>query len=169
MIYSWAGVRPRTARPGEPAGSPAVMLHDLHRKVPDYYAYTGGLLMTHRTAGRAIAAAVARRTTPSRRSKPPVYDVRLPPENQNSPPVSYDYKHVSVAALRHACAQEQARTLEDLMFRRVRLGWTERMGINIAHDVAAAVRTEMNWSPAKAHAETEAYIARAQHTFGLNI
>ena len=39
------------------------------------------------------------------------------------------------------------------MFRRVRLGWSERMGSDIAHDVAREVRDEMGWSPAEVAGE----------------
>ena len=60
-------------------------------------------------------------------------------------------------------------TLDDLMVRRVRIGWGERMGAEIAHDTAAAVRDVMGWSPAEAATQAEAYIARLQRDFQLRV
>jgi glycerol-3-phosphate dehydrogenase len=170
VLYSWAGVRPRTARAGHPGGSSAVMLHDLApHGLSGYYVYTGGLLMTHRAAGRSIAAAVARRTAPTGVARPVPSSARLFPANHNTPPIASAYKHVSLSDLRFAAAQEHVRDLDDLMFRRVRIGWSERMGAEIAHDTAAAVRDVMGWSPAEAATQAEAYIARLQRDFQLRV
>ncbi len=168
VIYSWAGIRPRTARPGYPAGSSGTMLHDLSgRGAPDYYVYTGGLLMTHRNAGKTIAAAVARRITPSRAARPVPYGVRPFPEDHNTPPVGEHYPGISVSDIRFACANENVTRLDDLMFRRVRLGWTERMGADVAHDVARTVRDVMNWSPEEADAQADRYVAELGRSYGL--
>jgi glycerol-3-phosphate dehydrogenase len=94
---------------------------------------------------------------------------RLFPANHNTPPIAPAYKHVSLSDLRFAAAQEHVRDLDDLMFRRVRIGWSERMGAEIAHDTAAAVRDVMGWSPAEAATQAEAYIARLQRDFQLRV
>ncbi|HKI17487.1 MAG TPA: hypothetical protein VKA15_06385, partial [Isosphaeraceae bacterium] len=62
---------------------------------------------------------------------------------------------------------EHVQRLEDLMFRRVRLGWSERMGSDIAHDVAREVRDVMGWSPAEADGEAEGYVAELQRKYQL--
>jgi glycerol-3-phosphate dehydrogenase len=168
VLYSWAGVRPRTARAGHPGGSSAVMVHDLARRgLPGYYVYTGGLLMTHRAAGRSIAAAVAGRTAPSGSARPVPDSARLFPGEHNTPPIAPAYKRVSLSDLRFAAAHEHVCDLDDLMFRRVRLGWSERMGADIAHETAAAVRDIMGWSPADATAQAESYVARLRRDFQL--
>jgi len=168
VIYCWAGVRPRTARRGHPAGGPAVMLHDLGRQgLPGYHVYTGGLLMTHRSAGRAIVEGVARHLAPSGPSRAVPYGARRFPEDHNMPQISQSYPGVSIADLRFACEHEHVHKLEDLMFRRVRLGWSERMGSDIAHDVAREVRDVMGWSPAEADGEAEGYVAELQRKYQL--
>jgi glycerol-3-phosphate dehydrogenase len=169
VLYAWAGIRPRTARAGFPAGGPGSVLHDLtDRGAPNCYAYTGGLLMTHRHAGRAIATAVAQRVAPSRSARPVPYAARQFPTEHNMPAIGEHYPSVSVSDLRHACAHEQVHTLEDLMFRRVRLGWSERMGADVAHDAARAVRDIMGWSAEAAIAQADGYVAGLRRDYGLS-
>lgn len=169
VLYSWAGVRPRTARAGYPDGCEAVLLHDLAKAgAPGYYAYTGGLIMTHRHAGRSITAAIARRLRPSRAAQAVSYAARLPPAGPaDSPAVQSDGERVSLVALRHAATHEKAATLADLMFRRTSLGWSERLGSDAAHDVASAVRDLMGWSAAEAVGHADRYVAEVGREFGL--
>jgi glycerol-3-phosphate dehydrogenase len=151
VLYSWAGVRPRTARSDRPAGGPAVKVDDLAaRGLPGYCAYTGGLVMTHRTAGRQISAWVGKRIRPSRTATVLNTAARHFPDNTNAPAVATGYPEVSLSDLHYASAQEYVRTLDDLMFRRVRLGWSERMACDIATEVARSVRADMGWSIAQA-------------------
>ncbi len=168
VIYSWAGVRPRTARTGHAAGGPAVMLHDLGRRgLPGYFVYTGGLLMTHRSAGRAIVEGVARHLPASGPTRAVPTRARRFPDDHNTPPVSESYRAVSLSDLRFACQREHVHTLEDLMFRRVRLGWTERMGADVAHEVAREVRDVMGWSPTRADEEARGYLAGLRQKYQL--
>ena len=170
VLYAWAGVRPRTARKGHKAGGPAVMLHDLGRRgLPGYYVYTGGLLMTHRSAGRAIVEGVAKRLRPSGSARPVPYQARRFPEDHNTPAISPDYAKVSLSDLRFACENEHVHKLEDLMFRRVRLGWSERMGADIADDVAREVRDTMGWSVSEAETEARNYREGLQQKFQLRL
>lgn len=168
VLYCWAGVRPRTARPGFPAGGPGSQLHDLHdRGLPNYFVYTGGLLMTHRNAGRVITKAVSRRTTPSAKARPVSYAARRFPDDHNTPVVGEHYRSVSQSDVRFACSNEMVQGLEDLMFRRVRLGWTERMGADVAHDVARSVRDVMGWSLEDADARAARYVSDLRHRYQL--
>jgi glycerol-3-phosphate dehydrogenase len=166
MLYAWAGVRPRTARAHEPTGGHISMMHDLHRQgAGNYYCYTGGLLMTHRTAGRTIAEAVLCRTKPSGPERPARLSPRAFPREDNSSPLPDEYSAARWGDLRFAAAHEHVHTLADLMFRRVRLGWSERMGADIAHDVAAHVRDIMGWSAEDAARCAEGYIEDLRTTF----
>ncbi len=170
VLYTWAGVRPRTARPGAAAGGSASVLHDLgDRGVPGYFVYTGGLLMTHRHAGRSIAGSVGRRVTPSGPARPVPLDARAFPDDHNTPAIGEAYRGVSISDLRFACAHEHVRDLDDLMFRRVRLGWTERMGADVAHDVARSVRDIMGWSAEDAEARADAYRAGLHRNHHLRL
>lgn len=170
MLYAWAGVRPRTARAHEPAGGHVSMMHDLHRHgAANYYCYTGGLLMTHRTAGRMIGEAVARRTKPSGPAQPERLAARAFPREDNSSPLPGAYAAIRWGDLRFAAAHEHVDTLADLMFRRVRLGWSERMGADIAHDAASYVRDIMGWTAEQAAARADGYIDDLRSQFHLTV
>ena len=66
IVYTWAGVRPLGFDAKYPRGKCSVELHDLSSQGLDsVYAMTAGLLMTHRTAGRGIAALIGRKIPPS--------------------------------------------------------------------------------------------------------
>lgn len=165
VLYSWAGVRPRTFRPGNPGGASATLVHDLSRHgAPGYFVYTGGLLMTHRNAGRDITAAVARRMAPSVQARPlldmarlfrPAGDNSRMAASQREPPPGY------------ACVHEKVFKLEDLLRRRISVGWGERLGCDVARDIAMEVRSEMGWSPAQAEAEAQEYQDLTRKWFGL--
>jgi glycerol-3-phosphate dehydrogenase len=165
VLYSWAGVRPRTFRPGRMGGASTALVHDLARQgAPGYFVYTGGLLMTHRNAGRDITAAVGRRMAPSAQARPLLDTARLfRPAGDNVG---------SAAGLRepppgYACAHEKVFKLEDLLRRRISVGWGERLGCDVARDIAMEVRGEMGWSPAQAEAEAQEYQALTRKWFGL--
>jgi glycerol-3-phosphate dehydrogenase len=168
VVCSWAGVRPLTARPGAPMGTDLVELHDLAKcGLAGYYVHTGGLYMLHRQSGRTIAATVRERFEPSTPAIQPVYDVRVPP-HEDSPTFSDNFPEIRLDHLRHACESEQVRNLDDLLFRRVPIGWSATMGHECAHDVAQAVRDIMDWSPAEAAAQASAYIDNNRLWFGLD-
>jgi len=124
--------------------------------------------MTHRHAGRAIATAVSQRMAPSRSARPVPYAARSFPTEHNTPAIGEHYPSVSLSDLRFACKHEAVRTLDDLMFRRVRLGWSERMGADVAHDAASAVRDIMGWSAEEATAQAAGYVASLRRDYGLS-
>jgi glycerol-3-phosphate dehydrogenase len=148
VLYSWAGVRPRTAAAGERLGGMAVREHDLtDRGVPNFFVFTGGLLMTHRDAGRRLAAAVRRRVVPSAPAKPIDYGARLVPDGEA----------LSRRSVAWCTAHEQARNLSDLLRGRLPLGWTDDLGLSSAPEAAALCREALGWSSAAAEAEVAAY------------
>lgn len=170
VLYTWSGVRPRTYSPDAPIGSMATLLHDFgDRGLPGYYTYTGGLIMTHRHAGRALTRAVGKRLAPSRPSRPLALQARLFQRPHNTPAVGAAYPDVSLAELRHAAAEEQVGTLHDLMFRRVRLGWTAGMGHEVAREVAMEVRDILGWSPEEAERQAESYLDYLRQEFNLAV
>lgn len=168
VLYSWAGVRPRTARAGHPDGSEAVLLHDMTRAgEPAYYAYTGGLLMTHRHAGASVAAAVARRLRPARPARPVSYAARTGTPDPSAAVLGAGDARGSAAQLRDAARNELAVHLDDLLFRRVPLGWSEGLGLDIARQAAETVADIMGWSPADIDREVERYTAFVAREFGM--
>jgi glycerol-3-phosphate dehydrogenase len=148
VLYSWAGVRPRTAAAGERLGGMNVREHDLtERGLKNFFVFTGGLLMTHRDAGRRLTAAVRRRIAPSGPQTAIDYGARLVPNGE-----SLNRESVSWSA-----ANEQVRTLSDLLRGRLPLGWTDDLGLSSAEEAAALCRETLGWSGARADAEVAAY------------
>lgn len=64
------------------------------------------------------------------------------------------------AELLYAQWGEMAMTLDDLLWRRTRIGWTQGQGIEIAPKIAQFLGERNNWNQAKITAEVEAYRQR---------
>lgn len=64
------------------------------------------------------------------------------------------------AELLYACWGEMAITLEDLLWRRTRIGWTLGQGVAIAPDIAQFLAKRNRWTEAQIAAEVETYRAR---------
>lgn len=168
VLYSWAGVRPRTARAGHPDGCEAVLLHDMARHgTPGYFVYTGGLLMTHRHAGASIAKALSERMRPSRPAQAVSHAARHFPQAAGSRVISSGGETVPLDHLRFSAEHEQVVNLDDLMFRRVCLGWSEGMGLDVAEAVAESVSDIMGWSRLQVSEQVRRYRAQVAHDFGV--
>ena len=61
------------------------------------------------------------------------------------------------AELLYAYWGEMAITLDDLLWRRTRIGWTPGQGLDIALQIAQFLSEKNNWDPARITAEVEAY------------
>lgn len=159
VVYSWAGVRPRTAS-SDKDGVKALTIHDMAAEgMRNAVTLSGAPIMVHRQAGAALAKAVSSRIKPAGNPRPLSYGAWLPPENTNSPLIDHDYPEVHVADLRHAAANEHPRTLIDLLFRRVPLGWTSDMALGSARAAAEAVADILGWDAARIDAEIAQYRA----------
>jgi len=156
VLYSWAGVRPRSlARDGN-GSTPAVQEHDLTDEgLPNVFTFTGGLLMTHRDAGRRLTRAVSRRLKPS---GPPR------PLDTASLPVMDGVTQASVA---HAVLNEQACTLSDILRRRLSVGWESDLGLRHAETAAQFAAPHLGWTPERTAAQVTAFIEETATEFGL--
>lgn len=126
--YAWAGVRPLTHDPAMPKGNRSRRIHDQADDGMDgMLSITAGPIMSHRVAGRDLAAAVAGRIRPSAAPQPLSYAARALPDEPGSPAVLNQEPGISIAQLRHAARTEQPHDLVDLLFRRVGLGWGDSM------------------------------------------
>ena len=66
ILFAWAGVRPLTYDPALPKGARRREVHDLGAEgMPNVLAMTAGPVMTHRSAGAEMCAAVRKRLAPS--------------------------------------------------------------------------------------------------------
>lgn len=148
VLYSWAGARPRSGHPSDPLGSMLVEDHDLTEKgLPNFFAFTGGLLMTHRDAGRRLTAAVARRIKPSGQARAIDYAARLMPGGDA----------VSAASVTYAIEQEQARSLAGILRRRLPAGWEPDLGMTHVEEVARIAAPLLGWSEEQTEAEIERF------------
>ena len=64
------------------------------------------------------------------------------------------------AEILYAYRQEMAITLEDLLWRRTRIGWTQGQGLDIAPQIAQFLSKWKNWNQARGAAEVEKYTHR---------
>ena len=64
------------------------------------------------------------------------------------------------AELLYACWGEMAMTLDDILWRRTRVGWTPGQGLDIALQIAQFLGEQNNWDQAKITAEVETYRER---------
>ncbi len=158
VLYAWSGVRPRTlARDGR-GSAPTVREHDLTNEgMPNFFTFTGGLLMTHRDAGRRLTRAVHRRLRPS--SPPRPLDAPLPPLP--------DMDHVTEASVAHAVLNEQARTLSDILRRRLSVGWGPDLGRGHAEAAAKLAAPLLGWTQEEMATQVAAFIEETMTVFGL--
>lgn len=149
VLYTWAGVRPRTAREGEDMGSMEVMEHDLtDRGLGNFFVFTGGLLMTHRDAGRRLTKAVSKRIKPSGGKKQLNYSAMMVPQGDI----------VTEKSVRWAIEKEQARSLEDILRRRLSVGWTEDLGLAQAEEASIIAAPLLGWSEAERKENLDQFI-----------
>ncbi len=158
VLFSWAGVRPLTYDPALPMGNRSRELHDLASEgLENAFAMTAGPIMTHRNAGQEVVETVRRKIQPSRAPRPIDYSARLPPDNQNSPPLLDDYPAIKMSDLRFSAENEHVSGLVDLLFRRVGAGWTAGMSARQAEAAAMHVADLMGWDEARAREEAARY------------
>ncbi len=147
IVYRWCGVRPRTTSAAA-SGVKALTIHDLADEgAPGAITVTGCPIMTHRHAGRTVAAKIAGMTKPSGSPRPLSYAAKLTPGEAQLAPEK----------LRHAAAHEHVETLVDLLFRRVLVGWTPDMGLKQARQAAETVADLLGWDAARVTREVAAY------------
>jgi len=157
IVYSWCGVRPRTAS-ADQHGVKALTIHDMAADgMPNAIALTGTPIMLHRHAGKKIAERIAPTLRPSSAPQDLSHSAKLFPENQNSPPLDFDEPETKISDLRWAATHEHPQTLADLLFRRVPIGWSGGMGVEASRRAAAAVADILGWDEARIDYEVRAY------------
>ncbi|MCG9129236.1 glycerol-3-phosphate dehydrogenase/oxidase [Candidatus Poribacteria bacterium] len=64
------------------------------------------------------------------------------------------------AEIAYSCWGEMAITLEDILWRRTRIGWTQGQGMDIAGSIAELIGEKQNWDQARITSEVEKYNKR---------
>lgn len=156
VIYSWAGVRPRTAGVDAPMGTFEVGEHDLSDcGMPGFIVFTGGLFMTHRDAGRRLVRALGRHVAPSRPSRAPDYALTR----------QVDEDRVTALSVRRAIVEEQARTLSDVLRRRLLVAWSDDLGLGVVEEASRHAAEVLGWSDGERRAQIAAYRAEVERSF----
>ena len=128
VVYSWAGVRPLTYDPAFPKGLRSRQIHDLSGQgLTKVLALTAGPVMSHRSAGREMTAAVGRHLAPSRPPQAPDYRPRQLPEDSNAPPFIPGDERLRLSHLGHLATTEHGLTLADILISRCGLAYRHQL------------------------------------------
>lgn len=167
VIMTWAGVRPLTFDPDIPFGNRSRILHDLASDgMPNVLAMTAGPVMSHRSAGRLLASEIGKRLEPSGQVQQPDYAPKVPPFNDNSPPLTSADKVVRLADLHHAIAHEHAIHLSDLLYRRTNLGWRHVFKDEEIEMAASVLAIERGLTDAQKQDEIRRFQNECERLFG---
>lgn len=158
IAFTWAGVRPLTFDREQPMGRRTRDIHDLtDQGLPGLLAMTAGPIMTHRSAGREMCAAVAARLRPSshpRAAAPKTAGVCARIGINGSEPLP----SVVRAAVQRAVEQEHARDLKGVLFTRTGLAWRRHLD---RHEVAAAAEVAaplLGWTQERTEQEVASFL-----------
>lgn len=153
VLATWAGVRPLTHDPALPFGRRSRELHDLSSDgLPGVFTLTAGPVMTHRSAGRLLAATAGQDLVPRRAPASPHYGgpafAAGEPQPDGLP---------TPGELRLAVRVEHAATLADVLLRRTGVAWGRPLAPEAVAAAAAAVEPALDWTPAQRAAALQAY------------
>ena len=168
IIRTWAGVRPLTYDESQPKGARSRELHDLSGDgLPGVFAMTAGPIMTHRDAGREVAARLRKDIAPSRPAHDPLYRVRLPVSDPATPRVIEAESGYHLEDVRRAVTGEHAASLADVLYRRAGLGWRHFLTREELEPVAAILAEELGWDAERREAEITGFIDENARLFGV--
>lgn len=161
VVYSWAGVRPLTYDPDIPKGNRSREIHDLaDQGMPNVLAMTAGPVMSHRSAGREMTAAVRRIVAPSGAVQTPDYAPRLLPDDANALPVVDGDDSVRLSHLGYVAETEHASSLSDILFARTGLGYRHWLTDGHIQKAAEAVSAHLGWNATEIKRQVEAVKTR---------
>ena len=159
VIYAWAGVRPLTYDPGAPMGARSREFHDLSGDgLSNCFCLTAGPIMTHRSAGAEALDIVSKRIKPSHDEKQISFrSSSLFDSSSHYYSGEKEIKPDLISACGRAVTQEHAKTLIDVMFRRLGLGWNEDMGLGMLRPIATSVGDSFGWDETTLELEIARY------------
>lgn len=133
--FTWAGVRPLTYDEAVPFGNRSRVLHDLSQDgMPNAFAMTAGPVMTHRSAGREVVAAVAHKLQPGRAAG-----------------------RADAATHRSGDRLAHAETLADVLFRRTGEAWSGPFDDALIARAATEAGSLLGWDEDRTRREIAAY------------
>jgi endonuclease/exonuclease/phosphatase family metal-dependent hydrolase len=151
-----------------PKGKRSVELHDLSSQGLDgVYAMTAGPLMTHRTAGRDIAALIGRKIPPPHQPRDTNFVPRKFPENQNSPALLAGNPRVKLSDIAHAAAKEHALSLADILISRTGALYDAALSVDEMRRAAEAASIHLGWDDQETQRQIEMLRARLSNTYEM--
>ena len=146
VLYTWAGVRPLTYDPAVPKGLRSRQIHDLSGDgLPNVLALTAGPVMSHRSAGREMTAAVKRLLAPSRPPQQLDYRPRQLPQEANAPAVVAGDDSVRLSHLGHVATTEHGLDLADILMSRTGLAYRHQLRDQEIRQAAQALSAHLGW------------------------
>lgn len=167
LILAWTGCSGHTVPPGAeevPVNLGSGKIHDLASDgMPNAFAITEVPIMFHRHFGRTVAGMIAQRLAPSHPEQELSFAV--PPylrEFGAAPPQDLN---VSATHLREIAKREHVKNLDDLLFRRVKLGWGGELDRKTIEFAARSVADILGWDEGRLQREVETFIGFAKDNF----
>lgn len=156
---AWAGVRPITYGAGFPKGDRMAFsrFRDLGGDgLENVFTLTWAAIMFHRPAAREVLRHVRRRIRPSGPPRP--LDFAPPARSPAaSPRLIEDLPDLTLADVVHAVEHEQARSLVDILFRRLPLGWYRSIPPETVERVAETAGAVLGWPADRRREEVRRY------------
>ncbi|WP_150752639.1 FAD-dependent oxidoreductase [Pseudomonas fluorescens] len=159
ILYAWAGIQPRTFEPHDPHGSWSREFRRVGPATgPQMFALTGATLGRSRMSGRDGLELVKSVISPSGTRGRLNYGAHRRPDASEVPQQRDSDNRIDLADIAYAVEQEQACTIEDVMFRRLGIGWDWDMGRADMGMVAQEMGRLLDWSSDRVEAEKQAYL-----------
>ncbi len=167
VLRTWAGVRPLTYDPAHPKGNRSRVLHDLGEDgLSGVHAMTAAPIMSHRGAGREVAAALRAALEPQGIPTVLDYAPHLPLEDTNSARITPEIGY-TLDDVRRAVRHEHARTLMDVLYRRSGAGLRHEFSEDELTRVADVMAEELDWPDAQVAAEIYRFKQQTALLFGV--
>jgi glycerol-3-phosphate dehydrogenase len=159
ILFTWAGVRPLGADEKFPEGKRSREIHDLgDQGLANMFAMTAGPVMTHKSAGKELLDVVRSRVRPSGPKRTLRHSARSFPDDPMSQPLFDQFPHIKKSHVSYTAENEMPETLVDLMFRRLGLGWTSTLGVEVAEEVALLASDVLGWDEERCCYEVNSYM-----------
>lgn len=162
VLFAWAGVRPKTYHPEHATGDPAgvAKIHDLSVEgLPNFFALTWGTLNQHRLTARRLLGAVKKIIRPAGTPRELSYTASI---NNGALRFGSDRLRggrLDVDAIVRIAGAERPRSLVDLLFRRVDLGWGPFVSYGDLCEIGKAVAPVLGWNSARLAGEIDNYVS----------
>jgi len=163
VLFAWAGVRPQTYDETHPLkAAHARKFHDFGSEaLPNVFSLTSSPIMYQKQTGEEILALIQKRL-PLRHA--PASAGPMPQRTEREKDILVDPKR-NVFALREIATRQHCITLSDILCRRLGACWNERMGLDIASEVAEIVAPTLGWTGERTRGEVDDYRAFIGRSF----